>query len=286
MRNSTKERYLPLLVNWILPKFRNMPINSIKRSDIKTFLLSLYQAENKTRSISTIELVNGILSNVFEQARDEDLTKHNPTNRILKRLKLERNKMTGTPLTLAEMNRVIDTCAEHYPEMYPFFMIAFYTGMRLGEIIPLEWDDIDLEKHEIKVNKSFRRELINDTKTGENRSVKITSILLTTLREYRLSCHTKRLFDNNGQYYSQNKIRNYLKQVLMIAGLKHVRFHDLRHTYASLMLSLGEPIHYVQNQLGHKNASMTLDRYGKYMPVNKEQGNALENAIKNMKNSE
>ena len=283
LRNSTQERYLPILVKWILPRFSKYPIDQIKRSEIKTFLLGIYQTG---KSKSTVGLVRDVLSNVFEQARDEELINHNPTTKILKRLKLERDKcLKSKPLNLKEMNIVIDTCKEHFPEMFAFFMIAFYTGMRLGEIIPLEWSDIDLEKREISVNKSFRLELIHTTKTDENRTVKISNALSKALIDYRLKSRQRILFLNKGKYYSQNKIRDYLKQILTIAGLRHVRFHDLRHTYASLMLSLGEPIHYVQGQLGHKNASMTLDRYGKFIPNDKNQGlNTIENALENIKN--
>lgn len=157
--------------------------------------------------------------------------------------------------------------------------------MRLGEIIPLEWSDIDLENREISVNKSFRRELIHTTKTDENRTVKISNALYESLSEYRLKSRQNILFQNNGKYYSQNKIREYLNRTLTIAGLRHVRFHDLRHAYASLMLSLGEPIQYVQGQLGHKHASLTLDRYGKFIQTDKNQGlNTLENALENIKN--
>jgi integrase len=278
-KQPTQERYLHILVKWILPKFGKANIDNITRSEIRTFLINIHQSG---QSKSSVGLVRDVLSNIFQQARDEELIKDNPTTQILKRLKLEPDKtLKHEPLNIREMKKFLEVTKRYFPQMYELFMIAFYTGMRLGEIIPLEWNDIDFEKREITVNKHFRRELFHTTKTNESRKVRISNDLYAVLQDYWKRHKNSRLFDDNGKYYSQNKVRdNYLKRILEKAGLRHIRFHDIRHTYASLMLSLGEPIHYVQSQLGHKNASMTLDRYGKFIPSNQAQGmDTLEKAL-------
>jgi len=280
LKQPTQERYLHIMVKWILPKFGKANIDNIPRSEIRSFLINIHQSG---QSKSSVGLVRDVLSNIFQQARDEELIKDNPTTQILKRLKLEPDKtLKHEPLNIPEMKKFLEITKRDFPQMYELFMIAFYTGMRLGEIIPLEWNDIDFEKREITVNKHFRRKLYHTTKTDESRKVRISNDLYAALQDYWKRHKHRRLFDDNGKYYSQNKIRdNYLKRILEKAGLRYIRFHDIRHTYASLMLSLGEPIHYVQSQLGHKNASMTLDRYGKFIPSNQAQGmDTLEKALK------
>ena len=278
LRKTTQERYLHLLVKWILPKFARMYIENITRSEIKTLLIGIHE---RGQSRSTVGLVRDVISNIYLQAIDEEIIKHNPTTKILKRLNLEPSKkIKNKPLNLEEMKKFLETCKYEFSEMYVFFMVAFYTGMRMGEIIALEWQDIDFEKREISVTKHFRRELVPATKTDENREVRISNDLYKVLKAYRQRYDYYRLFDDHGKYYSQNKIRDYFKRILKKAGLRRIRFHDIRHTYASLMLSLGEPVHYVQNQLGHKNASMTMNQYAKFIPTNQMQGmNTLEKAL-------
>jgi integrase len=278
LRKTTQERYLHLLVKWILPKFSSRYIENITRGEIKTLLIKIYESG---QSKSTIGLVRDVISNIYLQAIDEEIVNHNPTTKILKRLNLETSKkIKNEPLSIEEMKRFLEICKRDYSEIYEFFMIAFYTGMRMGEIIALEWNDINFDKREISINKHFRRELVHATKTDENRTVRISNDLYVVLRAYRKKHEYYRLFNDNGKYYSQNKIRDYFKRILNSANIRKVRFHDIRHTYASLMLSLGEPVHYVQNQLGHRNASMTMDQYAKFIPTNKMQGrNTLENAL-------
>ena len=219
-----------------------------------------------------------VCSGVLTHAMDDELVSVNPTQGLIKSLKLERDKRsTLDPLNHGEVNLFLRQCMELYPEYYPFFLCAFRTGMRMGELLALEWGDVDWNGKFIRVERSYKLRVISPTKTGKARRVDISDHLCETLR----SLHTQAkkdgfrmglgeavdvVFHREGTQMEQNYIRRVFKRVLQKAGLREIRFHDIRHTYASLLLSDGVTPVYVKEQLGHSSIQMTVDIYGHLIP--------------------
>jgi len=271
LRLWTKERYQHALENKILPVFGEKSIDTIKRSEIKHFLMDQLDAG---QSKSSIELYRTVISSVFNYAIDDEIINHNPTNNILKSLNLEKERKNKVnPYTYDETRKFLETCQKHYPDTYPLFMTAFHTGLRLGELLALEWTDIDLNNRKIKVSKSYKRGVTSGTKTGKTRYVDISDKLLTVLHAERETSQSNYLFINSkGKRHEQNTIGKHFKRIIKNAGLRKIRFHDIRHTFISLLISSGAQIVYVKEQAGHTSIKMTIDIYSKWIP----QDNVLE----------
>jgi len=206
------------------------------------------------------------------------LIQANPASGVLKRLNIKREKKdsVGT-LNQDEVDLFLFTCLEHFPEHYPFFMCAFRTGMRLGELLGLQWGDVDWNAKFIEVKRSYKLKSFNPPKNGKVRKVDMSDQLVGTLRDLlrrrkkeALKCGlgevVDTIFHQNENPMEQNYIRRVFKRVLAKAGLREIRFHDIRHTYASLLLSNGESPVYVKEQLGHHSIQMTVDIYGHLIP--------------------
>ncbi|MFH1102451.1 MAG: site-specific integrase [Pseudomonadota bacterium] len=271
---STCERYEQAMKH-ILPLIGNKPMDQITKGDVRDVLLSIYR---QGLSNSTVSIARDVISGPFGHAVDAEMLQVNPAIGILKRLNLERQKrLSVEPLTRDEVDLFLTTCQNRYPEYYEFFLCAFRTGMRLGELIALHWGDIDFNGKFIVVRRSYRRGLVDTTKTGKERRVDMSDQLEAALRS--LLTRRKRealsmgkgepveiVFHQAGDYLPQNSVRNFFKRVLRKAGLREIRIHDMRHTFASLLLSNGESPVYVKEQLGHSSISITVDIYGHLIP--------------------
>jgi len=154
---------------------------------------------------------------------------------------------------------------------------AFRTGMRMGELLALQWGDIDWKGRYIEFRRSYKLGKITPTKTGKIRRVDMSDQLLQTLRRFLVKRKEEDLssgtgevaeviFHRDGKPMEQNFIRRIFKRVLSKAGLREIRFHDIRHTYASLLLTEGASPVYVKEQLGHSSIQMTVDIYGHLIP--------------------
>jgi integrase len=274
-RQSTYERYRDIMKRHVYPVFGAVPINEIKRAEIRNLVLAKRKAG---LSRSMISLIRDVISGPLGYAVDEELIPGNPVSGILKRLRLEREKrITIEPLNEQEVRLFLETCASHFGEFYVFFLCAFRTGMRLGELLGLKWGDIDWYAKFIRVERSYKRGLLDKTKTGRTRRVDISDQLEAALKE--LLAVRKReavkagspapltfVFHRDGRPMEQNYIRRIYKRVLTKAGIREMRFHDIRHTYASLLLSQGESPVYVKEQLGHQSIQITVDVYGHLIP--------------------
>jgi integrase len=250
-------------------------INEIKRSEIRNLILNKSKAG---LSRSMICLIRDVMSGTMGYAVEDELIPGNPVSGILKRLKLERDKrITVEPMNEQEVALFLDTCTRHYREYSEFFLCAFRTGMRLGELLGLKWGDIDWNQKFIRVERSYKRGRFDKTKAGKARRVDMSDQLAASLRQLLINRKKEALregrgepiehvFHRNQKPMEQNHVRRVFKKVLVKAGIREMRLHDIRHTYASLLLSRGESPVYVKEQLGHSSIQMTVDIYGHLIP--------------------
>lgn len=168
------------------------------------------------------------------------------------------------------------------------YLTALYSGLRLGEIIALTWDDINFDKCYIDVNKNVvevaevseegrgKTKLTTQTpKTkGSVRKVVVPELLIRVLKDYREKQkkdalkHTTKYKDKNlvfcnkhGSYVCQSSLRKDFRNIMESMNISNKKIHDLRHTYATRLFELGENPKTVQKLLGHSNISTTLDTY-------------------------
>jgi integrase len=274
-RQSTFERYQDVLRRYVYPTLGNRPIDKIGRGEIRDLLLTL---NRKGLSRSTVCLIRDVIGGPLSFAVDEEKIPVNPANRITKKLRLRRDrKIEIEPLTKEEVSIFLETCREHAPEHHPFFMTAFRSGMRLGELLGLRWGDVDWHGEFIRVSRSYKLGRVTPTKTGKIRRVDMSNQLLDVLKSLNVAQKREALkngvgelvetiFHRGGTYMEQNYIRRVFKRLLVRAGLREIRLHDIRHTFASLLLSDGASPVYVKEQLGHSSIQMTVDIYGHLIP--------------------
>lgn len=274
-RESTYERYRDILKRHVFPEIGKRPVDEIKRSELRNLFL---RKKKQQLSRSMICLIRDVISGPMAYAVDDELIAGNPVAGILKRLQLERDKqITVEPMNEQEVELYLDTCYRHYREHWEFFLCAFRTGMRLGELLGLRWGDIDWKQKFIRVERSYKRGRFDKTKTGKVRRVDMSDQLASGLRRL-LTARKKEalkagsgemvptIFHHEGKPMEQNHIRRVFKRVLVKAGIREMRLHDIRHTFASLLLSRGESPVYVKEQLGHSSIKMTVDIYGHLIP--------------------
>lgn len=288
-RLSTFERYQELLENHILPVFKNKPLDKITRGDIRDFLVAKI---GQDYSRSTICVFRDVMSGVFNYAIDEEVIKFNPVSGITKRLELNRNsKPKIEPLSKGELSLFLEICKAHYLEYYPFFLMVARTGLRLGELLAVRWGDIDFNSRFIWVRQSYRRGQFTPPKNGKDRKVDMSDQLTATLKglltQRKREAFQKGLGEvhelvfhrGSGAPIEQNYIRRVFKRILRKAELREIRLHDLRHTFASLLLRQGESPVYVKEQLGHSSIQITVDIYGHLIPgANRGAVNKLDDA--------
>ena len=166
------------------------------------------------------------------------------------------------------------------------FMLAIFSGARQGELLSLKWGDVDWENSQIHIQRTFNKGRFFTTKTKtSNRKVDLGPIVINELKKWKLACPGNELdlvFPNQSGKainYSNMMIRSF-QPSLKAAGLSRMRFHDLRHTYASLMIAQGENIKYIQTQLGHSNPTVTWNVYAHLMnSTNQEAACRFEDTI-------
>ena len=168
-------------------------------------------------------------------------------------------------------------------QYFYLFAVALGTGARLGELLALTWGNVDMERGCITIDATLYREgpeyYRKQPKSGRSRNVPLPPAFMPYLRDYRTSIEGEyaslgmSLLPGNyvfhtaqGKPLDRHSVSRGLSRVLTIAGLPHIRFHDLRHTHASLMLQDGRSPKVVQERLGHASAAFTLDTYGHVMP--------------------
>jgi len=166
------------------------------------------------------------------------------------------------------------------------FTIAIMSGARQGEVLGLKWSDVDWENSQIHIQRTFNNQAWYAPKSKTSgRRIDLGPSTMAVLRTWRLACPPNDLdliFPNEaGEPLNHNNmVIRYFNPALKEAGLGKVRFHDLRHTYASLLIEQGENIKYIQTQLGHSSPTVTLNVYAHLMkPTNQEAARRLENAI-------
>jgi len=275
-KHSTWQRYEVCLRKYLFPVFGDTPIDRIQRKDIKKFI---YSKLAEGLSASSVRNIKAVLSGVLSSAYEDELILGNPALRLGKLIKKNDYRKDINPLTKEEVLVMLQTAQEHFPQYYPVFLLAGSTGMRLGEVIGLQPGDVDFKGRFIEVQRAIVRGRVETPKSGKSRRVDMSLQLAAVLKVHLI--RTKELtlkrggqqqpetlfYNNEGRPLDQdNLVKRVFYKCLEKAGLRRVRFHDLRHTFASIHISQGESLAYVRDQLGHHSIQITVDIYGHLVP--------------------
>lgn len=278
---STNSGYQNYLDAHILPFFKGMKLIEITPQSISRFINEKQSENLKPKSINNLLV---LIKAILNYGVKNELIQKNPAEHT-KKLSIPHKEMEF--LNIEEINLVLENCNEKF---YAFLYTAIFTGMRKGEQLALNWKDIDFKSKKIRVNKSLYKKQVVEPKTKTSiRKIDMTDSHVLILQEHKRK-HTifsELVFPSQAGTFMDpdNFIKRQYEPLLKGCGLRHIRWHDLRHTYASLLISQNIPIKYIQSQMGHSSIQVTLDRYGHLMPdVHDNAVNALENILRTNSN--
>jgi integrase len=160
---------------------------------------------------------------------------------------------------------------------------AFYAGLRRGELMALRWDDVDLERRLIRVERSYdekARAIVEPKSRAGRRVVPIVTLLADALGEHRSAEHTPVLVfaSARGAPFSGSTVWRRARRAWSAAGLAPIGLHEARHTYASTLIAAGANAKTVAAYMGHASVQTTYDLYGKLMPGSESEAAALLDA--------
>jgi len=288
LRHSTAENYGNQFRLYILPRIGGLRLDEIERTHVEELIAGMTQ---EGFAKDSIRLVLAVLSAFFSHARENKLLQDNPASRMgrhYRQAAIVHEEIQ--PLTADEVPLFLSAVMTLCPQHYCLFLCAIHTGMRSGELSALQWGDIDFKGKFFIVRRSIsQRRRISATKTNRIRRVDISDDLLAALQDLRKSRHEDWLAkgqneipqwvfcNREGKPEEIHNLKNrHFFRCLTKAGLRHIRFHDLRHTFASLLIQNGESLAYAKEQLGHSSIKMTVDVYGHLVPgANRQAVNRL-----------
>nr|WP_316622171.1 tyrosine-type recombinase/integrase [uncultured Ruminococcus sp.] len=275
IRDATYENYRFFFDKYINPNMGDIHLKSISTVNCQQFLMKMYTTGRiiSTKrgkagtglSLKTVKNFKIALHACLQKAVNEGLIEKNPVSGVI--LPKEPKKEMQT-LKADELGAFL---AETKKEgLYEFYFLELTTGLRLGEILALEWSDLDENQKVIRVNKSARRVKggmeVNPPKTQASiRTITISDEclrLLIALRN-RQPVGTKLMFPSpvTGSYYDPKAVTKKLHKLQERAGIPQIRFHDLRHSFATLSIEQGMDIKTISHMLGHTDAGFTMNTY-------------------------
>lgn len=264
---KTYELYEALVRNYIVPHIGQEKLVSLQRHQVRFLLDSLRDnAGDRTR-----QLVHRLLRYAFGEAVDDGLLMRNPCAR---RDKPKYEPAPRRTLTAAEV-RALLRMARH-TAYYALFFLAIVTGMRQGELFGLRWDSVDFENAFIYVKGTLTRDrrgslVLSPPKASRRRRIDIgqrtVSVLRQHLKKQRIPSPWVFTDAHNEPLQKDCFVRTVFRPLLQQARLPRIRFHDLRHTSATLALASGLNVKVISERLGHASAKMTLDVYTRALPT-------------------
>lgn len=252
----------------ILPYFGKLRMNEIKATDIRKWQNVLIQKEYASTYLKTI---NNQLTAIFNYAvKYYDL----PINPCKKAGSMGKSRADEMQIWTREEFAIFLNSIMDKRQSYMAFMLLFWTGIRIGELLALNVRDIDLQRRTLSITKSYqrfdRKDVVTEPKTEKsNRTITIPNFLVVELQEYIADMYNSkpgdRLFPHT-KYYLENEMKRGVKA----SNLKKIRLHDLRHSHASLLVELGFSPLEIAKRLGHEKIETTLNTYSHLYPDKQE----------------
>ena len=261
--------------------------------DVDTAMVEKWITDRQSEgmTLGSVRKILVSLNQIFNYAVRHKYMEHNPLSSA-ERPKASDYGETKDVFNVLTPDQVQELIKATYHYMYrTLFSLAVFSGARQGELLGLLWQDVDFEAGQISIKRTFTKGKFFPTKTPKSRRrIDIGPAVMSTLKKWKLACHPTNKeakpfqdlehlkpeeiksieLENPELVFTTSKgapinynnmVRRHFEPALKAAGLPRIRFHDLRHSYASLQLGNGQTVLYVQNQLGHSSPTVTLNVY-------------------------
>lgn len=269
---KTYERYNELIIGHIKTKLGDYELNELTPLILQNFITELLQSGNlltgKGLSSNTVNIIITILQNSLKSAFFCKELNEYVADKI-QRPKIKEKEIACFSIT--EQRKIEKAVLTSNQDKLFGILICLYTGLRIGELLALEWNDIDLLKGTLIVSKTcyygkgmtnkFQRRISLPKTKSSNRIIPIPQVLLPMLKRIKSRSLSIYVIANKEKPISIRSYQRSFSLLLKNIGLNHRGFHAIRHTFATRAIEKGIDVKTLSEILGHKNASITLNRY-------------------------
>ena len=294
IRISTYNSYELAIRGHIKPALGKFKLQNLKPHQLKKFLNE--RQENGRLdgkgglSPKTIKNIYNVIRKALQQAYMNDMVHKNIADLVTKP-KLDKKEVD--PLTIPQQKQLEDTCKDY--RLGVGIILTLYSGVRLGELLGLMWQDVDLEGRRITIRQTLNRLTVHDDpnrktaivigkpKTAKGqREIPLQDFLIPLLRQLKKRQQEERMqfgqeylnkgfviCNEQGNHIEPRTYQDFFKKMLREAGIPKTNFHTLRHTFATRALETGFDVKVLADILGHADASTTLNKYAHALPDHK-----------------
>ena len=273
LRPSTYKTSQGFLKNHIKPQIGSIPLADCTSLDLQRFYKHLLdggrvdriEAKKKPKGLApkTVRNIHQMIGSAYNLAIEQKLVTRNPADGCALP-KVERKEMQTLPVE--QLTSFLREAKDS--GVFALYYIDLTTGLRRGELLGLKWSDIDLEKGDLRVQRQIGRidgkiiEMPLKTKNAYRTLPLSADAISVLMQQRRKTGNSEWVFPSpTGGPMSPDSVLHMLQRVLKRAGLPRIRFHDLRHTFATMALQNGVDVKTVSSMLGHYSVGFTLDTY-------------------------
>lgn len=251
IKDSTRQLYKRHIRNHIIPNLGKVPLKKLNRDMIQKFV------DNLNLSASTVRLVFNILESGLKHAEEKGFISN-----IWSKVRLPKKKPSEVEILTPYEQQKLESALSEKNDIG--ILICLYTGLRIGELCALRWQDIDFENAIMHIRGTQSRingklKITLPKSAASIRAIPIPDCLLQTLNKHK--SNSEFVISNNGKMVDVRSYRRRFKRLLNISGLPDIKYHALRHTFSSRALEVGMDYKTLSEILGHASVSITMDLY-------------------------
>ena len=269
---KTHMRYEQIAHSHLIPRLGSYELEELTPQLLQHQIVDMGKCGNKRTgnglAPSTLNLIVAVIQDSLATAYSIEITKIYTADKI-KRPRIEEKKVEC--FTVAEQKTLEEAVKNDRRTKTFGILLCLYTGLRIGELLALEWTDVDFEKREISISKTCHdskdelgryARFVNPPKTSTSmRVIPIPKQLMPMLREIKKRNRSHYVVGDGDKIISVRSYQRTYELILKKHGLPHRGFHALRHTFATRAIECGMDVKTLSELLGHKNPTVTLNRY-------------------------